>query len=92
MPEVYTNYTYTTGTKNLAANGSLKYFKISGRWDSVGNSQYNVQTYSYNNEPNGYPTYKSNNIDQNYQYGSTVYNKNGETINYLFNNKHKLYI
>jgi RHS repeat-associated protein len=84
-----TNYTFTTGTKNLAASGSMKYFKVLRRWDCVGSTEYNVQDYSYYNEPDGYPLYRTT-IDMNYKYGSTVINKDGETVNYWYNYKHQL--
>ena len=87
--DLKTCYAYTTSAKNLA-DGHMQYGKVSRRWDQYEGVRYNLQKYFYRNEPDGYPLYKSDEIDEFYTYGSNVVNEDGTTVRYIYNFKHLL--
>lgn len=83
-----TQYVYDKSTKNLGASGSMEYFKVKERKDVDGERIYNQLKYQYFNEPDGYPTYKVDAIDELYKYYSVVTDSKGIATKYLYNAKH----
>ncbi|MEA5039039.1 MAG: RHS repeat-associated core domain-containing protein [Clostridiaceae bacterium] len=86
-----TNYTYGTYTKNLGVSGYMQYYKVESRRDIVGLDESNLQQYTYQKEPDGYPTYKAATIPMDYTYSMTVLTKDGTEDQYFYNYKHLLY-
>ncbi len=84
-------YEYTIGQKN-AYEGYISYLKIKKRYDKDSqNSLLNVYRYSYENEPDGYPKYKSDDIHISYRYKTTVVGDDNTTVYYHYNSLHQLY-
>jgi hypothetical protein len=81
--DLKTCYTYTASAKNLS-DGYMQYYKVSRRWDKVEGVEYNLQKYSYSNEPDGYPLYKSDAINELYTYGTNVVNEDGTIVRYIY--------
>ncbi|MBU7006021.1 RHS repeat domain-containing protein [Phosphitispora fastidiosa] len=85
-----TQYVYEKSKKNLNS-GFMEYFKVKERRDVDGDRTYNLLRYQYYNEPDGYPTYKADSIDELYKYYSTVTDRKDVTTKYMYNGKHQLY-
>ncbi len=87
-----TKYTYNKSIKNLGNSGFMEYFKVKERCDVSGDKTYNLLSYNYYNEPDGYPLYKVSAIDELYQYYATVMDSNGIITKYMYNGKHQGYL
>lgn len=87
-----TCYVYEKAKKNLGISGFMEYFKVKQRWDTMGENIINKQTYLYFNEPDGYPLYKGDDIDELYQYYSKVIDSQGLSTKYWYNSKHLPYL
>lgn len=80
-------YTYGKATDNLGTDGSRELFKVSARWDDVGGSLLNKDTYVYNGEPGGYPTYGGT-LPTTYTYSSTMTRLDGTTVTVTYDYRH----
>ncbi|MGE4485119.1 MAG: hypothetical protein AB7C97_08420, partial [Oscillospiraceae bacterium] len=85
-----TSYTYGIYKKNLGDSGYMQYYKVESRRDTVGITDYNTQTYQYNGEPDGYPTYKADAISDSYTYNTLVTTEAGTTEQFSYNYKHQM--
>ncbi|WP_418791474.1 RHS repeat-associated core domain-containing protein [Phosphitispora sp. TUW77] len=85
-----TQYVYEKSKKNLSG-GFMEYFKVKERQDVDGDRTYNLLKYQYYNEPDGYPKYKADSIDDLYKYYSRVTDSKNVTTKYMYNAKHQLY-
>jgi len=86
-----TSYVWDKGKKNLGSSGYMEYYKVKERKDITGTRTYNLLKYQYNNEPDGYPLYKSDNIDELYKYSTVVIDSKGLKTKYMYNSKHLPY-
>ncbi|MEW6183371.1 MAG: RHS repeat-associated core domain-containing protein [Bacillota bacterium] len=83
-----TIYSYVRGRKNIGQSGSMEYFKVRERYDQDGDRILNRLTYRYANEPDGYPTYKADQVPDNYRYETFALNSKNLTVGYTFDGRH----
>ena len=85
-----TCYEYETSTKWLyeKEDGTIEYLKLKKRYDIEDSKHTNLLEYSYNKEPGGYPTYKSDDIPDAYEYHITETDSFGSRTTYTYNGKH----
>lgn len=80
-----TSYSYTKGVKNLGGSGSMEYFKVASRHDTVNGSAVNSCNYSYNGESDGFPDYGKDNLPSTYTYGTDITGPDGTKTSYTYN-------
>jgi len=85
-------YSYSKSKKNLGQSGFMEYFKVTARKDVEEERESNIQIYKYYNEPDGYPTYDSYDMDDSYRYYSETTDINGLTIKHSYNSDHKQFL
>ncbi|NJD04665.1 MAG: hypothetical protein FIA99_19170 [Ruminiclostridium sp.] len=85
----YSKYTYETATGNLGNQGSYDYYRVKTREENDNSVIYNKDTYNYNGNNTGFPTYSDpNSLPGSFSYGTTIVdNENNYTV-YTFNNNH----
>lgn len=86
--DLKTNYSYLLSNKNTTSLGSTEYYRIVRRYEKFDNNIYNYKSYEYTKQPDGYPIYKSKNINKNYSYSTTVTDQKGIKTTYYFNYLH----
>ncbi len=84
------NYTYQKSKKNLGLSGSMDYYKIKSRYDNLDGMVIEKYDYQYSNEPDGYPTYKTDAIAATYQYETSYQAGNGLRVVYTYNKEHQM--
>ena len=87
-----TDYVLDRSRKRLGDSGYMEYFKTVERSDRDASRTYNRLRYQYYNEPDGYPSYKSTNVDETYKYYSKVTDSNGVATRYVYNWKHLMFL
>jgi len=83
-------YSYITGTKWLyeKESGRIEYAKVSERFDTDGTTRTNYISYSYTREPDGYPTYKSDRLPEDYTYTTTLTDNSDTATAYVYDKNH----
>ena len=83
-------YNYITGTKWLyeLENGKIEYAKVSERFDADGEERTDYISYTYNKEPDGCPTYKSDKLPAGYIYTTTLTDNYDTKTTYVYDKNH----
>lgn len=83
-------YNYIFGTKWLYEenNGEIEYAKVSERVDVDGEKRADYIFYSYNNAPDGCPTYKPDKLPVGYNYTTTLTDNFNTKTTYVYDKNH----
>ncbi|NLC67448.1 MAG: hypothetical protein GX754_01390 [Clostridiaceae bacterium] len=85
----YTKYSYQSTTGNLGNQGSYVYYRIKTREDIENSVSFNKDTYTYNGNYTGYPSYDDPaSLPSSFTYGTTVTDNENLQAIYTFNYKH----
>lgn len=83
------NYSYVKGVRRLNSTGHIEYLKVAERkeFDKEGRI-YEISSYAYGNEPDGYPKYKSEELPEEYTYYTEISDRLGRVWVCEYNSRH----
>jgi RHS repeat-associated protein len=98
-PNLSTYFNYEGVDRNLGNDGLYKAYHVTSRYDKdlriingalTETGEKNKITYTYQNDPSGYPTTNNENLlPENFEYGSEATSSTGVKVKSVFNNKRK---